>query len=333
MAAGASQRILPSTTPARVFQDHQDSISAVAVFPDRRRMVTGSLDKTLRLWDLENGIVLKKMDGHRSGVCAVAVSPDGQFIASGDNKGGLIAWDRDGESLTEPIEAHSDAISSLDFSPDNEALASAGSISDKSTKMWSTETWKLEGNPIYSLNDVYCARYSPSGEHLVVSTTFGAMVWDPVTGYAIAGFSGETGYKFLTALAWTPDGGRLLSGGSDSDHAIREWNTSTWTQVGDPWSGHTKSINAIAVSPDGTLVASASADKHVRLWLLSDRRTIAMFKHSKQVNCVTFSQDGKCILSGGDDMKISEWAVPEDALPAGAHRDDVRASVYASSPC
>ncbi|OJA08248.1 hypothetical protein AZE42_02070 [Rhizopogon vesiculosus] len=48
--------------------------------------------------------------------------------------------------------------------------------------------------------------------------------------------------------------------------------------VGDPWDGHTD-IYAIAVNPVGTLVASASDDKHVRLWRLWDRRTIAIFKH------------------------------------------------------
>jgi WD40 repeat protein len=337
----AAERIVPSTTPTRVLQDNQNSISAVAVFPDRRRIVTGSLDKTLRLWDLKDGVVLKKMEGHRGGVRAVAVSQDGQFIASGDDKGGLIAWDGRTGELTKVIEAHSDEIRSLDFSPDSEVLASTGSTSDKSTKMWSTETWQPEGKPIYTLHDVYCARYSPSGELLVITTTFGATIYDPFTSDCVAFFSGDTGYKFLTVLAWTPDGGRLLSGGSDSDRAIREWDPSTWQQLGDPWNGHTNSINAIAVSPDGTLVASASADKHVRLWRLSDRRTIATFKHTKQVNCVTFSADGRHILSGGDDMKISEWAVPEDALPADSLKDqastgvldNVRAAVHALSPC
>jgi WD40 repeat protein len=67
-------------------------------------MITGSDDKTLRIWDLETGVVLKKMEGHSSAVQALAVSRDGQIIASGDNGGEIIAWHGEtGESLTKPF--------------------------------------------------------------------------------------------------------------------------------------------------------------------------------------------------------------------------------------
>ncbi|OJA09468.1 hypothetical protein AZE42_07143 [Rhizopogon vesiculosus] len=116
------------------------------------------------------------------------------------------------------------------------------------------------------------------------------------------------------ALVWTPDGARLLSAGSYFDPTIREWDTSTWRRVGDPWRGHTDKINALAVNSTGTLLASTSSDKHVRLWRLSDRQTIAIFTTAVEVQCVAFSIDGKRILSGGQDKKISEWVVPKHAL-------------------
>jgi WD40 repeat protein len=88
----------------------------------------------------------------------------------------------------------------------------------------------------------------------------------------------------------------------------------TWEQVGHPWKGHTDRINAISIHPAGTLVASASDDKHVRLWSLLSGRTIAIFQHSSSPRCVTFSVDGKRILSGGDDKKISEWESPKHII-------------------
>jgi WD40 repeat protein len=106
-------------------------------------------------------------------------------------------------------------------------------------------------------------------------------------------------------IAWTPDGIRLLSGGNSFDPTIREWDTSTWNQVGDPWTGHIGGIKAIAINPAGTLAASVSDDSDVRLWRLSDRRTTIVFKHSYPIPYVTFSIDGKHLLSGGED-----WAVP-----------------------
>jgi WD40 repeat protein len=95
---------------------------------------------------------------------------------------------------------------------------------------------------------------------------------------------------------------------------IREWDTSTWGQIGDSWAGHTSYIFAIAVNSTGTLVASASDNGNVRLWRRSDKQTIAIFKHSAGLLCVAFSTDGKYIFSGGRDNRISQWAIPEDAL-------------------
>jgi WD40 repeat protein len=124
------------------------------------------------------------------------------------------------------------------------------------------------------------------------------------------------------SLAWTPDGTRIFSGGTNSDPNVREWDASTWKQIGDHWSGHTDYIYAVAINTAGTLVASACQDNHVRLWRLSDRRTIAIFK-DPYVYCATFSMDGKHIFSGGMTMMIKEWDVPEDALPENTHKEEV----------
>ncbi|KAG0703056.1 hypothetical protein DFH29DRAFT_998842 [Suillus ampliporus] len=327
MAEEAAQLVIPIIAPVRTFEDHVNAVLALAVFPDRRHMVTGSADKTLRLWDLNDGTVLKKMEGHRGLVRAVAVSQHRQLIASADN-GEFIAWDRDtGESLTPPIKAHSTFIRSLDFSPDGTMLATGSS--DHTTKLWNTETWKLQGNPINCSAEIYSVRFSPSGELLAIATNFDIQIWNTGTRERIANFKDHMGTAIYVGinlpLAWMPDGTRLLSGGCILDPTIRQWDLSTRQQAGDPWKGHDHEINAIAVNSDGTLVASASRDHHVRLWRLWDRKTIAIFQHSSWVRCVTFSADGKRILSGGIDNKISEWVVPEAALP------DAKACILAIS--
>jgi WD40 repeat protein len=308
------------TTASGTFEGHTSCVSAVAVFPDRRRMVTASWDRTVRLWDLEDGVEVKKIKGHRFGVQSVAVSRDGQFIASGDGGGALIAWNRDGKSLTGPIKIHTERIWSLDFSPDGAVLAS-GSY-DTTTRLWNTKTWQVRGKPINCGTEIVCVRYSPSGEYLAIATSDNIQIWNPGTRERIAKFEGHTAFNgaYNISLAWTPDGKQLISCGNDLDPTIRIWDSSTWKQVGEPWKGHTDVVWMIALNPAGTLLVSASGDNQVRLWRLSDQRTIAIFKHTHEVFCVTFSMDGKHILSGGQDSMISKWEVPslEDSLQAHA---------------
>jgi WD40 repeat protein len=217
-----------------------------------------------------------------------------------------------GESLTKPIKAHSsmNEIKSVDFSPDGTVLATSGSY-DGMTKFWCTKTWQMQGNPIKC--GAYCIRYSPSGELLAIATYNNIQIYNSGTRKRVASFEGHVGFNM--SLAWTPDGARLLSGGNFADPTIREWDPLTWQQVGLPWKGHTHSITAIVVHvhPAGTLVASASFDKHVHLWRLSDQRNIGIFKHSQMLNTVTFLVDGRHILSGGQDNKISEWEVSQGA--------------------
>ncbi|KAG1799729.1 uncharacterized protein HD556DRAFT_1525032 [Suillus plorans] len=296
-------RPIQITTPLREFKSHEEAVRAVAVFPDQRRMVTASEDMTLHLWDLKTGVVLKKR-WHHNGVGRLAVSRDGQLIASGDEGGEVMVWHGEtSELLTQPINAHSESIFSLDFIPDGTVLAT-GSW-DGMTKLWDTETWQQQGDPIRCDNAVNCIRYSPSGQLLAIATRNNVEIYNPSSRECVASFKAHTSWN--SSLAWTPDGTRLLTSGGNADPTVREWDALSWQQVGIPWTGHTSYIHAIAVNPAGTLVASASDDNYVRLWRLSDRRTIATFNHKSPAACVTFSIDGKHILSGGCDNMISEW--------------------------
>jgi WD40 repeat protein len=260
--------------PNREFsKKHEDVIAAVAVFPEGQRMVTGSYDRMLCLWDLKTGVMLKKMEGNRHEVRALAVSRDGQLIASGGDKGEIIIWHGEtGEYLVQVTMADSYTTFSLDFSPDGTVLAS-GSM-DWMMKFWSTATWEMEGNPIESSTWVSCVRYSPSGNLLAIAINNNIKIYNSDTRECIADMGDVRYYPDscnLNFLAWTPDGTRLLSTGYIRGFPkIQEWDTSTWKRVGDHWTGHSRDIKDIVINTAGTLVASASLDKHVRLWRLSD---------------------------------------------------------------
>jgi WD40 repeat protein len=201
------------STPTRVFEDNTQTVYAVADIPNSQLAVTASEDKLVRLWDLKTGQVLKKMGGHTSQVMGLAVSRDGQMIATGDKNGELIIWNgKNGEPITKAIKAHDMVLCSLDFQRDGPLLVTSSfSPSDKTVKFWNTDTWTLHTS-VQCGSTVRCVRASVCDNK------------EPIFRSSHSAYS----------LAWYPDGTRLLSGGDDYDPSIREWDTSSWTQVGLP---------------------------------------------------------------------------------------------------
>ncbi len=85
---------------------HTESIAAVAVTPDGRWAVSGSWDKTLRVWDLESGAVLATLRGHSEAVRAVAVTPDGRRAVSGSRDKTLKVWDLESGAELATLRGH-----------------------------------------------------------------------------------------------------------------------------------------------------------------------------------------------------------------------------------
>ncbi len=90
----------------RTLKGHGDGVRAVAVTPDGRRAVSGSDDRTLKVWDLEQGALLATLEGHGDGVMAVAVTPDGRRAVSGSNDRTLKVWDLEQGPLLATLEGH-----------------------------------------------------------------------------------------------------------------------------------------------------------------------------------------------------------------------------------
>ncbi|CCA76412.1 hypothetical protein PIIN_10405, partial [Serendipita indica DSM 11827] len=107
-------------------QGHQERVCDVKFSPDDSRIISGSLDKTIRVWDVDTGQALgEPLRGHEGPVFAVGLSPDGSQIVSGSADGTIRLWDVDtGQPLGEPLRGHEGFVFAVEFSPDGSQIVS-----------------------------------------------------------------------------------------------------------------------------------------------------------------------------------------------------------------
>jgi WD40 repeat protein len=321
----------PQRELVKTFEGHEDKIISITTFPDGKRIATGSVDKTIRIWRVEDGREMRKWVMKKN-VTAIAILRDGMQVVSAVGDVDDISNEEDfdktiywqlwvhdtgtGKVVAGPLDGHTNAVLALDISPDGSILAS-GSY-DRTVNLWDTTTWQRKGDPLKSEAHVIRVRFSPTGQLLGVGTDIHIQIWDLERRERLVQFKGHTEFdgSWNRSLTWTRDGAHLLSAGDINDPVIRSWDTFTWTQARDPWTGHGNQIIHILLNSAGTLLASASTDNTVRLWQLATGVEVSRYEHSNGVLNVAFSVDG-CFIFGADmDGKTLQWEIPEDVLAA-----------------
>src|SRR6266536_72051 len=105
---------------------HSLGVTAVTFSPDNRLLASGSIDNTVKVWDLESGREIHTFTGHKGWVTTVAFAPDSQLLASGSKDMLLKVWSINNERELQTFEGHAGEISAIAFDPAGQYLASGG---------------------------------------------------------------------------------------------------------------------------------------------------------------------------------------------------------------
>jgi WD40 repeat protein len=301
---------------SHILKGHEDVVHSVAFSPDGKKLISGSFDATVRVWNLEKPeeaqIILR---GHERGVYSMVLSPDGTKLVFGDSHATLWLWDLEKlEDAPRTFKGLDGIIHSISFSPDGKMVASGGE--DKVVRLWNLDR---PGEPPIEFKGhegiVYSVSFSPDGKRLASGSEDKTVrLWNlekPKETPLI--LNGHEGVVYSTAFS--PDGSRLISGGSDA--TLRLWILEKPEEAPTILKEHEGAVRFVTFSPDGKTVVSGSDDRTLRLWDLEkpEKAFKVLEGHEGPVVSVKFNQDGKKLASGSGDKTIRLWDLekPGDA--------------------
>lgn len=251
--------------------------------PDGTLLASGSIYKTIRVWQVSTGEELKKLEGHRDRINTVAFSSDGSLLVSASQDRTVRIW-RISTSEVKRIYRHPYPVDLVALSQDGSLLACTTHD-----------------------NDLYLWPISIGEVHRVEKRTKPIMKLKFRTDTIEArGIGIEEVFESIKKLKFSPDGSLLAYVFDSCEIHVLRTNTGELRKL----EGHTDIVNEMNFSPDGSMLASASNDTTVRVWQLSSGEMIQKLQeHAWRVESVAFSLDGALLASALEDKTMRVWRV------------------------
>ncbi len=294
----------PEFVLAHKLEGHKNTVRSIAFSPDGKYLASGSVDSTVKLWEIEAAREVRTLVGHQDMVNAVAFSPDSRYLASAGIDDTVRIWEVGTGREPRTLSGHSHEVNSVFFSPDGRYLASASL--DGTIRLWEMETSltvrTLKG-PVGK-----AVVFSPDGKRLAGACYDNTIrLWESDTGRETLILKGHD--NAVNSVAFSPDGRYLAS--ASSDKTIRVWDAGTGRQARS-LTGHESSIWCVAFTPDGKYLASGSADGTLRLWEIDTGFEVARLLTGPMgtVPTLAFRSDGRYLAAGSDDQ-ILLWKAEE----------------------
>jgi WD40 repeat protein len=277
--------------------------------PDGRRVATGSVDHSAKVWDGHTGELLLGPLLHPDWVVDIAFSPDGQILATACRDGGVRRWRLSTGEAIEPTLRHADWVSFVQFDADGRWLLSGSQ--DGTARVWDAITGEPVGKTLKHPGAVRAGQFSPDGQWVATaSADTTARLWHATTGEPSSPPLRHD--AAVSAVRFSPDGVWLAT--ASFDQTIRLWDVPSGTARSRPLE-HGGTVRSLEFSPEAERLLSASEDKTVRVWdFRVGQPAMEPIRHTAAAWSARFSPDGQRIVTASSDHTCMVW----DARPAAA---------------
>lgn len=296
-----------------------ESTATVAFHPDGTSIAVAGDTSGVAIYGVQTGEILATLGGLGATIHRLAFSPDGRLLAGASAPGDppaktLPVWDTDSGDLLFELSADHSAVVDLAYTPDGRHLAVIEE--DGTLRLWNAtngdERWAIQ-----RWEEAYSVAVSPDGRFVAasgarhppdVSYEVEQAVLTVDAGEVVATLVGHE--DWTPGLAFGPDGGVVTA---SIDGTVRVWDAVTGELQ--TTLQHDTGVTDVAVSPDGTRLATAAQDGTSRLWDLdSGRQVLTLHAHDAPVRGVTFSPDGRLLATSSFDGTVALHLLPIDEL-------------------
>jgi len=260
---------LPGGRRVCELRGHTNQIKDLAFTADGSRIITGSNDKTIRVWNAMTGAQVGQMINTQE-VRGIGCAGSTEFVAAGGTGNFVTLWEVATGAMRGRLQQQSGGIEGVDMSADGRLVVSAGK--DKSLMVWDIQ----KGSMVRALgggdDELYCVAFSPDMARMAAGgEEEDVRQWLLPDFSAVGVLSGHD--NDVISVAYSRDGRYLASG--SKDHKVIVWDAASGQEryrrdVGaDPWS--------LAFSPDGQFLAVGTSDKGVLLFRLDGVGSAVVF--------------------------------------------------------
>jgi WD40 repeat protein len=247
---------------------HDAAVWSVAFDREGRRIVSGSSDHTVRVWDAASGTELACLRGHDNTVESVAFDREGRRIVSGSSDHTVRLWDAASGAELACLRGHDGWVVSVAFDREGRRIVSGSS--DHTVRVWDAARSRLLA---------------------------------ALLGRELACLRGHDGR--VESVAFDREGRRIVSG--SSDQTVRVWDAASGTELA-CLRGHDDTVWSVASDREGRRIVSGAWDNTVRVWDAASGAELACLRgHDNGVMSVAFDREGRRIVSGSYDGTVRVW--------------------------